>query len=446
MPKELIITDDVNLELKDKSLLSHDSIYKTKDSKATHISIADAKSNSSIKNGVYAILSVSDKAINNRLYDYESLKLNVMNGDWTKPYKKPFLRNHDLYYEPAGRIVNAWFVDHENMQVSCPDGQQELPQEVLKHYQDLKCFNEGTGSTIVEMVTTEDSYERIKNGLDATVSQSSYMGKATCNICHQDYFGGECTHHAGRNYQLEKDKETINQTCYVECKDFEPVELSIVNNPANDSSILFVLNSKTSNTKDSKDDEEQAIVDSKIDNENNNDKVKRTESNIKDCEQEDSQPEETNNKTEDSMFKDLLKKAISTNVSDKFGADSLESFGKLFDSLENESQIENLQVFLDNLKITPEEVIETEEPETKDEQEKVEEPEVKDEQEEVEEKPEEKPETKDEKQEPEKDEEKTSDAETTKAEDLEEIFDGKKETVVKDNIVNKKLAAMLQNL
>lgn len=444
MPRELIITDDVNLELKDKSLLSHDSIYKTKDSKATHISIADAKNNSVVKNGVYAILSVSDKAINNRLYDYESLKLNVMNGDWTKPYKKPFLRNHDLYYEPAGRIVNAWFVDHETMQVSCPDGQQELPEEVLKHYQDLKCFNEGTGSTIVEMVTTEDTYERIKNGLDATVSQSSYMCKATCNICHQDYFGGECMHHAGQSYQLEQDKETVSKTCYVECKDFEPIELSIVNNPANDSSILYVLDTKNSTSRDNKEDKEP-ILDSKIDNENNNAKVEGTESNIKDCEQENSQPEETNNKTEDSMFKDLLKKAISTNVSDKFGADSIESFHKLFDSLENETQIENLQVFLDNLKITPEEVIETEEPETKDEKKEVEEPEVKDEQEEAEEKPEETIETKDEKK-PEEDEKKPEEVETTKAEDFKEIFDGKKEVVVKDNTFNKRLAAMLKNL
>ena len=148
------------------------------------------------------------------------------------------------------------------------------------------------------------------------------------------------------------------------------------------------------------------------------------------------------------MFKDLLKKAISTNVSDKFGADSLESFCKLFDSLENETQIENLQVFLDNLKITPEEVIETEEPEAKDEKKIVEEPEAKDEKEEVEEKPEEEVEIKDEKEEPAKDEaeEKPAEPETTKAEDLEEIFDGKKEAVVKDNIINKKLAAMLQNL
>lgn len=443
MPKELIITDDVNLELKDKSLLSHDSIYKTKDSKATHISIADGKNNSVVKNGVYAILSVSDKAINNRLYDYESLKLNVMNGDWTKPYKKPFLRNHDLYYEPAGRITNAWFIDHATMQVSCPDGQQELPQEVIKHYQDLKCFNEGTGSTIVEMVTTEDTYERIKNGLDATVSQSSYMGKATCNICHQDYFGGECTHHAGRNYQLEKDKESINQTCYVECKDFEPVELSIVNNPANDSSILFVLDSKKNNTKDSQEDKEPLIVDSKIDNENNNDKVKGTESNIKDCEQEQPLIDEKENETEDLMFKDLFKKVFSKNVSDKFGEEILEPFNKLFDSLETKEQMENLQVFLDSLNLTNDAKEEATAEEVKDEDESVEETEPASD-EKTEEKPEEEPAT----EEPTADNKnpEESEAETTKADDLETIFDGNKETIVKDNVVNKKLAAMLKNL
>lgn len=440
MPKELIITDDVNLEAKDKNLLSHDSIYKRTDSKTAHINIMDAKQASErLKSGVYAILSVSDKAINNRLYDYDSLKANVMNGDWTNPYKRPFLRNHDLYYDmPCGRINNAWFIDHSTLEVSCPDGQSKLPDKVLKHYKDLKCFDEGTGSTIVEIMTTEDTYTRIKNGLDATVSQSSYMGKATCNICGEDYFGGKCSHISGRSYTIEKDEESVEKTCYVECKDFEPVELSIVNNPANNSSILFVLNSKNSDSKDS-DNKEPSKDNDEIDNKINDDKVKGTESNIKDCEGETPLSDEKESKTEDLMFKDLLKKTISKNVSDKFGEEMKEHFETLFDSLEKEDQIEKLQAFLDALNIDAEsEELEEEsedEEKNKNEAEDEKEPE-KNENEEKE--PEETP--KEDKQEPE-----TKDNKTEKSKDLENIYT-KEQKVVKDSVINRTVAAMLNNL
>lgn len=439
MSKELIITDDVNLEIKDKSLLSHDSIYKSKDGKTPHINIADAKNNTIIKNGVYAILSVADKPINNRLYDYESLKLNVMNRDWVNPYKRPFLRNHDLYYEPSGRIVNAWFVDHKTMQVSYPNGQTEIPTDVIEHYKNLKCFDQGTGSTIVEVSVTEDTYNRINNGLDATVSQSSYMGKATCSICHQDYFGGECTHFAGNTYKIEKDKESLEEACYVECKDFEPIELSIVNNPANNSSILFVSSSKNNASKD-KNEKTNNIADSKIDNENISATVKGTENNIKDCEQKDSQDKEIKNKMEDSMFKDLLKRAISKTVSDKFGENNLEKFEKLFDSLENEKQIENLQIFLDSLNIGKDEPeVNNSEPETKDETLSVENTEN------TENKVEEKePETDNSNKKEEKVEDK-KDLESAKADSLNLIY-SEKNTTVKDSLINKKIAAMLKNL
>lgn len=433
MPKELIITDDVNLSAKDKNLLSHDSIYKKADAKAAHINISDAKKASEkLKSGVYAILSVSGKVINNRLYDYDSLKSNVMNKDWTNPFKRPFLRNHDLYNDmPSGRINKAWFIDHSTLEVCCPDGQDDLPDKVLNHYKDSNCFNKGTGSTIVEISTTEDVYNRIKNGLDATVSQSSYMGKAVCNICHQDYFGGKCSHRAGEDYEIEQDKETVNKTCYVECGDFEPVELSIVNNPANDSSILFVLDESAS---DNKNKDEKTEVDSKIDNETINDKVKGTENNIKDCKEEDTSSEAKETKTEDLMFKDLLKKTITKNVSDKLGEDLKEKFEALFDSLEKEEQIEKLQNFLEAIDFAEEqeeEVEEKTEPETKDE---------------GEEKAEDKSEEKAKEEESEvEDHKETEDSKSKKSEDLSKIY-SKDKKEIKDNVINRTVAAMLKNL
>lgn len=440
MQKELIITDDVNLSAKDKNLLSHDSIYKKSDTKVSRINITDAKSASEkLKSGVYAVLSVSDKAINNRLYDYNSLKANVMNGDWTNPFKKPFLRNHDLYNDmPSGRIDKAWFVDHSRLEVSCKDGQESMPEKVLNHYKDLKCFDEGTGSTIVEIMTTEDTYNRIKNGLDATVSQSSYMGKAVCNICHQDYFSGKCSHIAGEQYEIEEDKKTVNKTCYVECRDFEPIELSIVNNPANSSSILFVLDDTTNNGKNK---DENKKDDSKIDNGIINDTVKGTENNTNDYAEGNTLSDEKEPKTEDLMFKDLLKKTISKNVSDRFGEEMKEHFEALFDSLDKEEQIEKLQTFLDALNIE-------EEPESTElegnEDEKGEEPEnneaTEDEKPEDNKEPEVEPENKlDDKS------EEANDSKTKKSEDLEKIY-SKNKKEIKDNVINRTVAAMLKNL
>lgn len=451
MPKQLIITDDVNIDSKDIGLLSYDSIYKKDRTKVfTH----DSKSGTSVvKSGIYALLSTSDKSINNRLYDYDSLKSNVVNGDWLKPFKKPFLRNHDLYSDmPSGRIIKSWFVDHETLEVSKPKSQDDLPTPVLDFYKNLKCFDNGTGSTIVEIAADENTYERVKNGFDATVSQSSYMGKAVCNICHQDYFSGECNHYTGREYQIEVDKQTIKKICNLECSDFEPIELSIVNNPANDTSILFVYehSSNNSNNSDNKN-EKNEIKDTEIDNSLNKDKIEETEKNKK---QDIEVTEDKENKnTEEVMFKDLLKNTISKSVSDRFGEEVKDPFAQLFDSLEKEEQVSNLQKFLDALELSLDNEEDTnEEPEESNNDNK----ETKE--------PEESKNTadgagntgeedkKDTKDSEEKDPDKKSEAEDekdtkeeTKADDLKDIYDSKN-VVIKDTQLNKKVEAILNIL
>lgn len=336
--EKLIINDEIDLRSKNKELLTYDSIYKKHN---VGIINNDSKSNVHMKDGVYAILSVSDKIINNRLYLYDSLKENVMNRDWTKPFNKPFLKNHDIYCDSLGRIKRAWFVDHSTFQVFKPNDEIELPTKVLDHYKSIDAFSNGTGTTIVELSVSDEEYERIKLGLDQTVSQSSYTNSMVCNICKKPYYGGECTHLAGDSYKIGDSEEL--QTCYVISGDFEPVELSIVNSPANDSSILYISSETDSNTKDEKTTE--------IDKNKTKDTIKENVNIQENTDSQENTESQNKDNMEDLMYKDMLKKMFSDQVKDKLTEDGLNAFNTLLDSLNSAEQITNLQTILNNIKL-----------------------------------------------------------------------------------------------
>lgn len=437
MKKRMIITDDVDIRSKDLSLLSYDNIYKTKDRKVIN-RISDSSAKLELKDSIYAILSVSNKPINGRLYDYASLRKNVINKDWLEPYNKPFLKNHDLYEDALGRIKKTWFVDHETLRVEGPDGQENLPEKVLNFFNDKSCFKEGTGSVIVEVATTESCYGRIKAGLDMTVSQSSYMSSATCNICGKPYYGGDCNHTAGETYTLE---DNTQKTCYLECKDFEPVELSIVNNPANNVSILYALEDEKTNSKpkDEKNENKMTVNDTKIDKDEDEDKIEKKEN--------DTENKKENNDSEDVMFKELYKQSLSKTLN-IYGEDFKKSFEAVFDSLEKDEQYKNLQKLLDSLS----EIVKTTEvEEIKDEVEQKEVEEAKEEKEEteaplVDEKEEKQEETIKDEQEEKEPEKEVKDEEDTKAKDLEEIYKDNKENIMDESFLSQKAMILLNNL
>ena len=153
------------------------------------------------------------------------------------------------------------------------------------------------------------------------------------------------------------------------------------------------------------------------------------------------------------MFKDLLKNTISKSVSDRFGEEVKDPFAQLFDSLEKEEQVSNLQKFLDALELSLDNEEDTnEEPEESNNDNK----ETKE--------PEESKNTtdgagntgeedkKDTKDSEEKDPDKKSEAEDeeevkeeTKADDLKDIYDSKN-VVIKDTQLNKKVEAILNIL
>ncbi|MGL5716467.1 MAG: hypothetical protein ACRCXX_14120 [Cetobacterium sp.] len=338
--KRRIITDDLDLE--DKQGKTADSFYGP-EGKGRTSDAAPGKAYSG-KKRFFAVLSTSDKAINNRLYDKESWKKTVTDGTWNGPiYAKPMLRNHDLYSDtPFGRIKDSFFVDHDNTTVVNKDN-KALDEKVLNHFKDLGVFNEGTGTVIVEFSSDEATAQRMIAGLDCTVSQSSFFGKASCTICGNDYFGGECTHIAGKNYPKKDDKgNTVeDRYCLVKAQDFEPIELSIVNIPANDTSVIYVLDENTTPAPvpvqepegDNKNAEQVPGIDEGKNtcNDSGNDKNTKTEDNA----------------IMKALLKDTLKEKIKKEISDS--PEFTENFDKVFDSLTTDEDIKAMKAFLDSI-------------------------------------------------------------------------------------------------
>lgn len=341
MIKKRIMTDD--LDLSNKQGITSDQFYKKDETSVINDSSTKLSKPYKGDKRFFAVLSTSDKIINSRIYDKESWKKTVIDGSWHGPiYAKPMLRNHMLYSgTPFGRIKDSFFVDHNGIVVSNKDN-RELPQKVLDYFKNLNLFEDGTGTVIVEFTSDEETAQRIIGGIDVTVSQSSFFGKATCTVCGMDYYGGECSHIAGRTYQIKKDDVTVDTPCYVMTSDFEPVELSIVNVPANNTSIIYVLdteNISSSDTQTCKSTVEDSTKPHKIDDNKNP------------CNDNDN--EIKNTKTEDNqMVKKILKDALLEGIKKSLGTDSEtlgNAFSEVFDLMSEDAHFEKIKALSDSI-------------------------------------------------------------------------------------------------
>ena len=339
MSKKRIITDDIDLSA--KTAMTDESFYSDKTNKSSDSTLAPSpvyKGDSRF----FALLSTSDKPINSRLYDKESWKKTVTDGTWTGPlYAKPMIRNHDIRSQiPFGRIKDSFFVEHGTNTVFHKDNKQ-IDKKVLDFYKNASALTEGSGSVIVEFSADENMASRMMSGLDVTVSQSSYFQDATCTICGSDYFGGDCNHMAGRTYQIKKDDVTVDVECLVMTKDFEPIELSIVNTPANDTSVIYVLQGSAAPSGDAANTEGVTNDSSK--------KQPGIDGNKNPCEDN---GEDKTKQTEDKnkMFKEMLKDTLTANIKKDISdnAELLTAFGALFDA-SSEEQVPLVKTLMDEI-------------------------------------------------------------------------------------------------
>lgn len=206
---------------------------------------------------IYNIGTVSDKEINRRIYQHKHVLETVTDGLWIKPFNKPLLKNHDEMTEPLGRIIDSFYVTHEDKKCIASSCDSELPKEVIDILSNKNMLDKGTGSVILKIVTDEKTLTKIKNGIYLTTSQGSITDSMNCSICGKPI--NKCDHLPGKIYNQDK--------CLIVTGKLRPVENSIVNSPANDTSIFVVYNKTTKTIIDSlhiiKDKEEININDNK---------------------------------------------------------------------------------------------------------------------------------------------------------------------------------------
>lgn len=337
---EMIITD--NLDLTEKHKMTKDEFYSQYKGQRTPFNAVDSlEIEQNNEKMYYALVTTSGKEINSRLYDDSSWAKTVVDKMWLLPYSKPILYNHNLYDSiPEGRIMNAFLISHSSksvIQQSLPN--EELPQEVIDYYNEIKAFDEGISSIIVNFQPSKFLAHRLDNKLDLTVSQSSYMNQATCNICGQSYYGSSCTHIAGNTYSIEEDGATTTKKCIVTTYDFDPIELSFVNLPANDTSVVYIYEKKDTETNSDAGTEPLNVIDK-----NTNETEKGGEE---------------NNMNED--YKEILKKVVLDSL--KVSEEEKQKIETFYDSL-NPEQVKNFLEITKNLKKDSAEEQPTEEPTT----------------------------------------------------------------------------------
>ncbi|MGL5709815.1 MAG: coiled-coil domain-containing protein [Cetobacterium sp.] len=183
---------------------------------------------------IYNIATVADKEINARLYPYQHVRDSVVEGKWIRPFLKPLLKNHDDYSEPLGRIEDSFFFDHAKDSYESTIENSSIPDLVLKEFKDKNMFYDGTGSVILKISAFGDALEKIKQGLYVTTSQGSITDKRECSICGKDIY--DCEHIPRKLYDGKK--------CLVVTGKLTPIENSIVNVPANDTSTFVLYNKR----------------------------------------------------------------------------------------------------------------------------------------------------------------------------------------------------------
>jgi len=144
-------------------------------------------------------------------YDPKSMKYAVGQDAWTKPFPKPFLKNHDLESEPIGRVQAARFIDTQD----------------------------GKGYTQLDIqVTDSDAIEKIVDGRYLTVSTHGVpMASADpsynfvlCSVCDTNLNTEEfCGHSRGHVYEDDNGQDV---QCFWRVGALDYKEVSIVNNPA----------------------------------------------------------------------------------------------------------------------------------------------------------------------------------------------------------------------
>ena len=141
--------------------------------------VNDTSVNDSIvkeENKFWVIATHSDVEINYRIYLQSEMSAAI--DTWIYPYQKPILKHHNDWSDPVGKVIEAiYFTAAELETIKDMVGNEKIPWP-----------ENATGATLLKVVVTDqDMYEKVRNGVFNTVSVGMYPDKHTCSICGKDF-------------------------------------------------------------------------------------------------------------------------------------------------------------------------------------------------------------------------------------------------------------------
>lgn len=191
-----------------------------------------AKLMDSVKSGeatlptaIDVLFEATHSGVNRNNWNYHSDSMLKDTSSWKFPYAKPFLKNHDIYSEPMGRVRDAYH------------GVSEFNDE-------RDCIN------VVFRITDKEAIEKFLDGRYRTMSIGGKVGHVQCSICGKDILKDGifkfCGHWRGETY--------AGQKAIWNGRDIEYKEGSAVNSPADDWAQVKKIS--LVNSESNKDDEE----------------------------------------------------------------------------------------------------------------------------------------------------------------------------------------------
>lgn len=160
-----------------------------------------------VKSGAATALDVTFEAThsggnkNSTVYSSDSMVEDTKS--WQYPFAKPLIKNHDMYEEPIGRVIDALFAQSE-------------------------FDNNRDTINVTFRVSDSDAMQKFADGRYKTMSIGAKAGHIQCNVCGKDILKDNkfkfCGHWRGETY--------ANNTATWTVKNLEYKEGSVVNNPA----------------------------------------------------------------------------------------------------------------------------------------------------------------------------------------------------------------------
>lgn len=194
-------------------------------------------------------VSASGKVTNGRIYPPKGHQAGL--DSWTKPYAKPVLVYHDDNKDPIGRWVNARWVDTEDQALAFLKGDYKAlaaikrafaagtPQDIyqaMKKHGALDKGWPGLGKVIGTVrITDAAAIEKFVDGRYLTCSAGQSTDSYTCMLDGHDWHKGQICEHSNGGMDDEG-----NPVIFL-CGNMHGSEVSMVNIPANDTSVTISM-------------------------------------------------------------------------------------------------------------------------------------------------------------------------------------------------------------